>query len=224
MHLAALVLLLFWPEAKLPVPSRQAVSTFSLSQPPPPPKPPPPPAPKPGKPSAAETAGTPGKKATPSPVIAKAIPIVQPSATPPPQPATGDDASRGAALAGAGPGAGGQGSGPGGGGTGGEGGGRGAAQPAEWIGGEIRDSDYPRGARAAGAQGTTETEIAVGANGRPTACTILRSSRSPELDQATCRLIMRRFRFRPARDHLGRAIPDLVGYEQEWNLEQGGEE
>lgn len=224
LHLAAFGLLLLWPQAQRLVPSREALSTFSLSEPPPPPKPPPPPAPKAGKPRAAEAAGAAGKKANPSPVIAKAIPVVQPTVSPPPQPASGSDASRGAAVAGVGPGAGGQANGPGGGGTGGDGDGGGAADPAEWIGGEIRNSDYPRGARAARAEGTTETEIAVGANGRPTGCTIVRSSRSPELDQTTCRLIMSRFRFRPARDRLGRAIPDIVGYEQEWKFERGGEE
>jgi protein TonB len=216
------MLLLFWPQARLLVPSREALTSFSFTDPPPP-TPPPPPAAKPGKPRAAQAEGAAGKKATPSPVIAKAIPIVQPSDTPPSEPASGDDASRGAALAGAGPGAGGQGSGPGGGGTGGDGAGGGAAEPAEWVGGEIRDSDYPRRARSAGLQGTVETEIAVAANGRPSGCSIVRSSGSAELDQATCRLIMRRFRFRPARDRLGRAIPDIVGYDQEWRREQGGE-
>lgn len=224
MHLAALALLLFWPEAQRMVPSREALSTFSLSEPPPP-QPPPPPAPRHGEPRAAQAEGAAGKKAAPRPAIAKAIPIIQPSVSQPPQPASGDDASRGAALAGAGPGAGGQGNGPGGGGTGGDGDGGGVAEPAEWIGGEIRKaSDYPRRARTAGLQGTVETEIAVGANGRPTGCSIVRSSGSPELDQTTCQLIMRRFRFRPARDRLGRAIPDIVGYDHAWIFERGGEE
>jgi len=150
-------------------------------------------------------------------VLAAAIPVREPVITAAPRPAAGEQTRSGAALVGTGPGAGSGGSGPGGGGSGNGGGGaRLGGTPAEWTGGEIKRSDYPKAAREAGLQGTTETEITVGEKGRATGCRVTRTSGSPLLDQTTCRLILRRFRFRPARDRYGRTIVDTIGYDQEW--------
>ncbi|MFM5918608.1 MAG: TonB family protein [Novosphingobium sp.] len=121
----------------------------------------------------------------------------------------------GTGLAGQGTGTG---SGNGGNGTGsGSGAGEGGGSDAEWTGGKIKNSDYPKAVREAHISGTTETVVSVGANGRPTACRVTRTSGSRELDTTTCTLIMKRFKFRPARNAGGQAIDSRIEYEQEWD-------
>ncbi|WP_213980223.1 energy transducer TonB, partial [Sphingomonas sp. dw_22] len=118
--------------------------------------------------------------------------------------------------AGPGTGAGGQGTGTGSGGAGngdGDGG-----TPLEWVGGRIRDSDYPRPALRAGASGTVYLRFTVGVKGRVTDCTVTRSSGNADLDETTCRLIRQRFRYKPSRDANGRPYPDVVTGEHEWTL------
>lgn len=119
----------------------------------------------------------------------------------------------GAAGQGTGTGSGTGGNGPGAGSGDGDGGGT----DADWIGGKIRNGDYPKALREANISGTTQTEVAVGANGRPTACSVLRTSGSRELDATTCRLIMQRFKFKPARNAAGQAIDSHIEYDQEWD-------
>jgi periplasmic protein TonB len=112
----------------------------------------------------------------------------------------------------------GTGSGNGGNGPGaGSGDGDGGGSDAEWTGGKIKNSDYPKAVREAHISGTTETLVSVGANGRPSACRVTRTSGSRELDTATCTLIMQRFKFKPARNAAGQAIDSRIEYEQEWD-------
>ena len=123
---------------------------------------------------------------------------------------------------GAGSGAGGlgTGSGSGNGGTGtgdGTGDGAGGGSDPDWIGGKIRDKDYPKALREANISGTTVTEVAVDTSGRAAACRVTRTSGSRELDTTTCRLIMERFRFKPARNAAGQAVAAQIEYEQEWD-------
>jgi protein TonB len=56
----------------------------------------------------------------------------------------------------------------------------------------------------------------VGTSGRVTGCTVTRSSGNAELDSTTCRLIMRRLRYRPATNAEGRPIPATVVGKHEW--------
>ncbi|MBU6268390.1 MAG: energy transducer TonB [Sphingomonadales bacterium] len=123
-------------------------------------------------------------------------------------------AAAGAAQAGTGAGANGRGAGLGQ----GDGSGDGGGTDAEWIKGRIENSDYPHDAREAREQGTTRVEIAVDASGRPSGCTVRHSSGSGQLDQTTCRLVLKRFRFNPARDAAGHAVADAVDYDQEWSI------
>lgn len=114
--------------------------------------------------------------------------------------------------------------GTGGGGTGGAGSGLGSAgagvgslRPvvaARWRGGEIAPRDYPRSAR--GAQGIVTARVAVGVDGRVTGCSVARSSGNAILDSTTCRLIRERFRFTPARNAQGEAVPGEYGWQQRW--------
>ena len=162
-----------------------------------------------------------GRKAQASPIIAAPQPIPIPDAPLAPlTPGTAVGPSAGAAPVGVGSGAGGQGagngSGSGGEGTGnGDGAGDGGTDP-EWTGGKIRDADYPKALRENFVSGITGTLVSVGLNGRPIGCRVIKRSGSAELDATTCRLVMERFKFRPARNATGQPISSDIEYEQEW--------
>jgi len=127
-----------------------------------------------------------------------------------------DGTGTGSGGAGSGTGSGSAGSGSGGGGSGGGGrGGSGRAVTApELRSGSITARDYPRAAN--GHQGTVGTRIAVSASGAVIGCTVTRSSGNAVLDATTCGLIRQRFRFTPARDAQGNAVPDVKGWQQRW--------
>ena len=91
---------------------------------------------------------------------------------------------------------------------------------ARWISGSIRDSDYPRGAYEVGAGGTVYLRFVVAPNGRVSECRVTRSSGRADLDATTCRLIQKRFRYRPARDARGRPIADVIRGEHLWIAER----
>jgi protein TonB len=108
-----------------------------------------------------------------------------------------------------------EGAGPGG-GEKGAGAGSGGGTDLEQIAGEITPRDYPRNLGNAGIGGRVGVLFIVGVNGRVTSCAVTRSSGVPELDALTCRLIEKRFRYRPSTDRYGRPIPDEVEGEHEW--------
>ena len=200
-------------------------------------KPPPPPAePAPpekvvetevAKPKDPEGAASPANlKDTPSPVVAPPPEIrlpVPPPVIAAPVAGQGNAASAGAAdIPGPGTGRGGQGdrlgSGAYGNGTGGGGGGIGRPARARLIRGSIHDSDYPPRAFEARKSGTVYLRFVVAPTGRVSDCRVTRSSGSPDLDAVTCRLIMNRFRYRPARDTQGRPIAETISGEHLWEL------
>lgn len=170
-------------------------------------------------------AAPPNLEARPTPVVAPPprirldVPtpvIAAPEATPLPP---GPNPSAGASdRAGPGWGAGGSGVGAGSGaagsGTGGGGGGRRAQQ----VRGELRNSDYPRTALRMGIEGTVTIRYTVLTDGRVTGCTILETSGSAELDGTTCRLVERRFEYRPALDATGQPIPQTMVRTYDWWL------
>lgn len=193
---------------------------FDLPQsPPPPPLEEPVPAPVQSK-APEGAAAPPGLKAEASPIVAPVPRIVL--AVPPPivvaaLPAQGSAPTAGAAdIAGPGPGAGGEGAGTGSGGSGTGAGGGGLVTRARHLEGRFRNSDYPRAAGEAGAQGTVLAHYEVDVDGRVSGCRVVRSSGNAELDRTTCRLIERRFRYAPARDADGNAVPDVAGWEEVW--------
>ena len=136
-------------------------------------------------------------------------------------PASGSD-SGGVSSNSSGSGTGGSGSGTGSGtgtagrgsGGGGSGGSGAAVVRPKLRSGSIVPRDYPRA--AAGAQGVVQTQLTVGASGVVTGCRVTRSSGNAVLDATTCRLIRERFRFTPARDAQGNAVPDVHGWQQRW--------
>jgi protein TonB len=206
------------------------LKTFDVWEKPPPPPAIPPPdreqakKPRPKDPEGA--AAPPNKRDTPTPVVAPPPEIRLP--IPPPIPVApvagqGNAPKAGAAeLPGPGTGSGGIGNGTGSGmygsGTGGGGGGGGRAVRARLIRGGIDPSDYPRRAFEARRTGTVYLRFVVAPDGRVSDCAVTRSSGTPELDATTCRLILRRFRYRPARDASGQPIAEVVRGQHEWEL------
>jgi protein TonB len=68
--------------------------------------------------------------------------------------------------------------------------------------------DYPASAQAAGAEGTAQAQLTIGADGRVTACNLIRSTGNGSLDAATCNILRRRAKFTPARDSNGNPTSD----------------
>jgi protein TonB len=66
-------------------------------------------------------------------------------------------------------------------------------RPGEWV----TTNDYPSRALREEREGVTGFRLDFDATGKPTNCSITRSSGSPDLDEATCSNLMRRARFKP---------------------------
>lgn len=186
------------------------------------PPPPPPPAPEPARrratPKVEGAAAPPNRVSKATEVVAPPPPVVlqPPPLVTAPKPAAANDSTSGAApVAGPGTGAGGTGEGTG---SGGRGAGQGGGVPLRWIGGGITDADYPRAALKAGASGTVGLRFVVGVNGRVSSCTVTRSSGNRDLDETTCKLIRKRFRYVPSKDAAGRPYADTVTGEHRWDL------
>lgn len=189
------------------------------------PPPPPPPREKPRpkvhnyRPRGA--AAPPNLRAKPTEIVAPKPAIVVPTPPPPvvvaPIAGPGAQASAGAAdVAGPGTGAGGAGNGLGGGGDG-DGDGAGDTPPRQ-VGGGLRYSDLPIEIVEAGRGGTVGVRYVVAQTGRVTACQVRRSSGDRQLDELTCRLIVQRFRFRPARDADGAPFEAVVVESHSWDI------
>jgi protein TonB len=84
------------------------------------------------------------------------------------------------------------------------------ARPIEPIFSLVTDEDYPPAALQKGMEGMTQVRLNIRRDGSVAGCETHRSSGSPDLDQATCRIMTERARFHPARDDEGRAIGDQV--------------
>jgi protein TonB len=73
-----------------------------------------------------------------------------------------------------------------------------AVQPRGNPGSWATDADYPQRALREERAGTTGFRVTVGTDGRVVDCTVTSSSGSPDLDDATCKNVTRRARFKPA--------------------------
>ncbi|SOB87029.1 protein TonB [Sphingomonas guangdongensis] len=211
------------------VPTDDPLAVFEIAPEPPPPKqrsiPPPR---RSRRPEGA--AAPPNLRAKPTEIVAPKVELILPPPLPvvvtAPVAGPGAEASAGASdRPGPGTGAGGIGTGFGGGGDGdGDGGGWRDETPPELIRGRLRDSDYPRGLGDEGISGTVGVRYLVWSDGRVRTCRVTRSSGSDVLDRLTCRLIQERFRFRPSRDGLGRAVPAEIVESHSWIVEEESEE
>jgi len=221
LHAAAIALLVAVRLPGAARPAERASVLLDLSAPMAEPDPPPT-ARKPRRPPRPSAESAPANRhARPSPIVAPPAPVIAPAPiAAAPVAAMGNAPSAGASdRSGPGTGAGGigQGLGSGKGGTG-DGGGGGSGTRARRIKGGINISDYPREAARLKAGGTVIVHLDVGTDGRVKACRVAVSSRNAELDRTTCRLATQRFRYRPATDGEGRAVPDLAGWRQDWWL------
>jgi protein TonB len=186
----------------------------ALDPPPPPPEITLPPVPQPhgGAAPSAPSRAPPG--GFPGPVQRAALPAPTPPVIVNPVAAGGGSSGTGQSLgSGSGGGSGGNGNGSGEGDGAGNGDG---SSDLEQIAGEIRRSDYPRAAREARIGGRVEFRFTVGPDGRVRDCAVTRSSGSSELDETTCRLVTRRFRYRPATDARDHPVAEEVEGEHIW--------
>jgi periplasmic protein TonB len=79
------------------------------------------------------------------------------------------------------------------------------------------DDDFPDASRRAEEQGVTRVSYVIGTDGKVSSCTVTQSSGFTRLDDATCKIIMRRFRFNPAtRD--GQPVSETKTQPVRWQL------
>lgn len=197
----------------------QGLKLFSIAAVPPPPPIVKPVAKRTGTPRR-EGASPPNLRTRPTEIVASPplMPLPIEPVVAAPKTDAGSDPSAGAArLAGPGFASGGPGTGVGSGDAGdGDGGG---GTPARWRSGRIRGDDFPPGVGDLETEVSLRTRYAVSAEGRVTECTIVRSSGNAILDETTCRLVKRRYRYKPARDARGKAIPAVVMENHGWGIE-----
>jgi len=187
---------------------------ISVAKPPPPRLrlPPPKPVPRQHHAESAPKAQPAPRGGSPGPQPAQALP------TPVPVVAVHPSTAASGGGAGSGPAIGrGNGGGSGGAGDAGDGGGTESVQ----IAGEILPTDYPKELGRSGIGGHVGIDFTVGVSGRVTKCRVTRSSGVPRLDDLTCRLIVERFRFRPATDSSGRPVEDDIEGVHVWSVTGG---
>lgn len=84
-------------------------------------------------------------------------------------------------------------------------------------GNTISEDDYPDASRRAEEQGVAKASYTIGTDGKASNCSIVTSSGFPRLDEATCKIIERRFRYNPAmRD--GQPVAETKTKAVRWQL------
>lgn len=87
--------------------------------------------------------------------------------------------------------------------------------PGSWV----SNDDYPARAISEEESGTTGFMLTVGPDGRPTGCSITRSSGHQDLDNTACSLLMRRARFQPKLDGSGNPTTGTWSSSFKWQLQ-----
>ncbi|ANI77339.1 MULTISPECIES: energy transducer TonB [Sphingobium] len=149
----------------------------------------------------------------PVPVIVVPAPA-SPAAAPPAGAVDGLGSGGGGAGSGSGSGGSGDGTGAGTGTGAGDGG---AFSRARQTGGRFRNSDFPDWLRGAG-RVKIGVRYAIGPSGHVDQCEIIEKSGYAEVDAMTCRIIMERYRFRPARDPDGYAVTEVREEDYRWRV------
>ena len=153
---------------------------------------------------------------TPAPVIVVPA-LVLPAATLPVGTVDGVGGT-GEGGVGTGSGSGGSGSGAGSGSGSGAGAGKGGSfSRARQTGGRFRNSDFPDWLRGVG-RVKIGVRYAIGPSGNVDNCEIIEKSGYAEVDAMTCRIIMERYRFRPARDPDGYAVTEVREEDYRWRV------
>jgi len=209
LHLAAIAVLIAGLGVEAVVTSVKSVAAFDVRVPPPPS-----PEPEPTASQPQGRAAPPAPRATPRPAPPKPPVVLRPR--PAPTAAASGTASRpGASETGAGSGGGGQGAGTGRGGSG-SGAGGGLSRDVVKVSGELRTKDFPRSGADQRDGRFIIVRYTVDTDGRVRNCRVVQSSGSAEADAITCRLIEKRFRYRPALDGQGNPVPRETGWKQWW--------
>ena len=95
-----------------------------------------------------------------------------------------------------------------------------SAKPANDPGGWVSANDYPTRDIRHGNEGTARFQLTIGASGKVTGCTITQSSNHSDLDEATCRYVLRRAKFEPATDGAGKRVPGKYSGSIRWVIPQ----
>jgi protein TonB len=82
----------------------------------------------------------------------------------------------------------------------------------------VTTSDYPRIAIKREEQGIARFSVKIDARGKATDCSIVRSSGSTALDEATCKNVLKRARFEPATDKYGAKVSGTYSNSVNWVL------
>ena len=99
----------------------------------------------------------------------------------------------------------------------GQGDGDGTFSRARQTGGRFRNSDFPDSLRGVG-RVKIGVRYAIGPSGQVDNCEVIEGSGYSELDAMTCRIIMERYRFRPARDPDGYAVTEVREEDYRWRV------
>lgn len=81
--------------------------------------------------------------------------------------------------------------------------------------------DYPFNAMMRRVHGITKIRLTVDPEGKPAKCVVVRRSGSSDLDRASCSVLMRRGRFKPARNEQGQAIYGAFHRIVSWHIPDG---
>jgi protein TonB len=90
------------------------------------------------------------------------------------------------------------------------------AEKATQRGGSISDEDYPPSSIRNEEAGTSIARFTIGTDGKVASCNA--SGASSALDAETCKLIIRRFRYKPAKDESGNPIEETRSQRVTWRL------
>ena len=173
-----------------------------------------------GAASPANLRSKPTEVVVPVPIVPRIVP--PPPVIVAPEAGAGSDATTGAALVpGPGTGSGGEGRGTGSGRSGDGDGDGGAETPPRLLNDRFKSRDFPNAEAIIGAGGIVGVRYTIEIDGHVTQCSVIRSSGNPVLDATTCRLIERRFRYRPWLDATGRPVRATVVHNQEWRNQRG---
>lgn len=89
-------------------------------------------------------------------------------------------------------------------------------QPLNRISSWLRSSDYPWRPHSKGESASIQFRLMVDQTGAPTLCTIQSATRSPDFFDLTCKLLMKRARFAPARDAQGAPVASYYTNSVNW--------
>lgn len=84
-------------------------------------------------------------------------------------------------------------------------------------GNTIGEEDYPSASLRAGEEGIVRVRFVIGTDGRVSECAVVESSGHPRLDQRSCEIIQRRWRFEPATED-GKPVAETKTQNVRWQI------